>query len=89
MAMPNSKHFPVQNSEKSYTLSLETGNWDSAVLHFGVDDLMQKTRSKSDTVENLMEHLKKAAVKCMLHGVSKVSVSAIVRQKRIPFCVLE
>ena len=45
---------------------------------------MQKTRSKSDTVENLIEHLKKAAIKCMLFGVSKVSVSAIVRDKSFP-----
>ena len=49
---------------------------------------MQKTRSKSDTVENLIERLKKAAIKCMLYGVSKVSVSAVVRDKRIPESVL-
>lgn len=81
------KNFPGSDFREilhSVNQFLETGNWDSAVLHFGVDELMQKTRSKSDTVENLIEHLKKAAIKCMLFGVSKVSVSAIVRAKSFP-----
>ena len=50
---------------------------------------MQKTLSKSDTVENLIENIRKAAVKCMSHGVSQVFVSAIVRDKRISESVLE
>ena len=69
--------------------TLESGNYDSAVLHFGVNDLLQKTLSKSDTVENLIENIGKAAVKCMSHEVSKVFVSAIVRNKRIPESLLE
>ena len=56
---------------------------------FGVNDLLQKTLSKSDTVENLIENIGKAAVKCMSHEVSKVFVSAIVRNKRIPESLLE
>ena len=43
--------------------TLESGNYDSAVLHFGVNDLLQKIISKSDTVENLIENIRKAAVK--------------------------
>ena len=69
--------------------TLESGNYDSAVLHFGVNDLLQKTLSKSDTVENLIENIRKAAVKSMPHGVSKVFVSAIVRNKRIPESLLK
>ena len=69
--------------------TLESGNYDSAVLHFGVNDLLQKTISKSDSVENLIENIRKTAVKCMSHGVSKVFVSAIVRNKRIPESLLE
>ena len=69
--------------------TLEFGNHDSAVLHFGVNNILQKTLSKSDTVENLIENIKKAAVKCMSHGVSKVFVSKIVRNKRIPESLLE
>ena len=69
--------------------TLESGNYDSAVLHFGVNGLLQKTISKSDSVENLIENIRKTAVKCMLHGVSKVFVSAIARNKRIPESLLE
>ena len=50
---------------------------------------MQKTRSKSDAVENLIKRLKKAAIKCMLFGVSEVSVSMIVRDKSFSESVLE
>ena len=62
---------------------LESGNYDSAVLYSGLNDLLQKALSKSDTVENLKESITKAAVKCTSHGVSKVFVSAIVRNKKI------
>ena len=68
---------------------IESGNYDSAVLHFGVNDLLHKALSKSDTVGNLIENVRKAADKCMSHGVSKVFVSAIVRHKRIPESLLE
>ena len=53
------------------------------------NDLLHKALSKSDTVSNLIENIRKAADKCMLHGVSKVFVSAIVRNKRIPESLLE
>ena len=69
--------------------TLESGNYDSGILHFGVNDLLQKTLSKSDTVENLIENIRKAAVKCMSHRLLKVFVWAIVRNKRIPESLLE
>ena len=69
--------------------TLESGNYDSAVLDFGVNDLLDKALSKSDTVENLTENIRKAAEKCMSHGVSKVFVSAVVGNKRIPESLLE
>ena len=69
--------------------TLESGNYDSAVLHFGVNDLLQKTISKSDSVGNLIENIRKTAVKCMSHGLTKVFGSAIVRNKRIPESLLE
>ena len=81
-----SKTFPGADSKEIHYVNptLESGNYDSAVLHFGVNDLLQKTLSKSDTVENLTENIRKAAVKCKSHGVSKAFVSAIVRNKIIP-----
>ena len=69
--------------------TLESGSYDSAFLHFGVNDLRQKAISKSDSVGNLIENIRKTAVKCMSHGVSKVFVLAIVRNKRIPESLLE
>ena len=69
--------------------TLESVNYDTAVLHFGVNDLMQKTLSKSDTVKNLIENIKKAPVKCMSHGVSIAFVSAILRNNRISESILE
>ena len=69
--------------------TLESGNYDLAALHFGSNDLLQKALSKSDTAENLIENIRKAAVKFMSHGVSKVFVSAIVRSKSFPESFLE
>ena len=86
------KTFPGSDSrEILYYVNptLESGSYDSAVLHFGVNDLLHKALSKSDTVSNLIENIRKAANKCMSHGVSKVFVSAIVRNKRIPELLLE
>ena len=48
--------------------TIESVNYDSAVLHFGVNDLLHKALSKSDTVDNLIENIRKAADECMLHG---------------------
>ena len=69
--------------------TLEYDNYYSAILHFGVNDLLHKALSRSDTVSNLIENIRKTADKCMSHGVSKVFVSAIVRNKRIPESLLE
>ena len=86
------KTFPVSDSREILHYvnpTLESSNYDSAVLQFGVNDLLHKALSKSDTVDNLIEYIRKAADKCMSHGVSKVFLSAIVRKKRIPESLLE
>ena len=49
----------------------ESGNHDPAAPHPGVNDPPQKTISKSDSVENLIENRRKTAAKCMSHGVQK------------------
>ena len=69
--------------------TLESDNYDSVVLHFGVNDLLQKALSKSDTVENQVENIRKVAAKCISHGVSEVFVSPIVRNKRIAESLVE
>ena len=50
---------------------------------------MQKAHTKSDAVENLIENIRKTVIQCVSHGVSKVFVSAILQNKRIPISVLE
>ena len=44
---------------------------------------MQKPLIQSDKVDNLMENIRKTAVKCMSYGVSKVFALLIVRNIRI------
>ena len=86
------KTFPVADSKEILHYvnpTLDSGNYDSATLHFGVNDLLQKTLSKSDTAEDLIENIRKAAIKCMSHGVSKVFASVIVRNERISESLLE
>ena len=59
MTMQNSKLFSGSDSREILHYvnpSLESGNYDSAVLYFGVNDLMQKALSKSGTVEKLIEN---------------------------------
>ena len=60
------KTFPGSDSREILRYvnpTLESGNYDTAVLHFGVNGLMQKTLSKSDTVENLIESIRKDCTK--------------------------
>ena len=55
------KSFPGADSKEILHYvnpTLESCNYDSAVLHFEVNDLLQKTLSKSDRVENLIENKK-------------------------------
>ena len=72
-----SKEFPHY-----VTPALEDGNFDIAILHFGVNDLLQN-RNQSKAVDELIINLKKTATKCMSFGVSKVIVSGIVFNKKV------
>ena len=58
------------------TPTLEDGNFDIAILHFGVNDLLQNRNE-------LILTWKKTATKCMLFGVRKVIVLGIVFNKRV------
>ena len=70
-----SKEFPHY-----ITPTLEDGNFDIAILHFGVNDLLRK-RNQSEAVDILILNLKKKAAKCISFGVRKVIVSSIVFNK--------
>ena len=72
-----SKEFPRYDTPK-----LEDGNFDIAILHFGVSNL-RKNRNRSEAVDEIILNLKKTASKCMSFGVSKVILSRIVFNKRV------
>ena len=74
------KEFP-HYFERIFTPTLEDGNFDVAILHFGVNDLLQN-RKQSKAVDELITNLKKTATKCMSFRVSKVIVSGIVSNKK-------
>ena len=77
------KTFPGENSKEFphyITPSLEDGNFDVAILHFGVNDLLQN-RNRSKAVDELILTLKKTATKCMSLGIIKVIISGIVFNK--------
>ena len=72
-----SKEFPHY-----VTPTLEDGNFDRAILHFGVNDLL-RNKNQSKAVDELIINLKKTATKCMSFGVSQVIVSGIVYNKKV------
>ena len=72
-----SKEFPHY-----LTPALEDGNFDIAILHFGVNDLL-RNRNQSEAVDELILNMKKTATKCISFGVRKVIVSCIVFNKRV------
>ena len=72
-----SKEFPHY-----VTPTLEGGNFDIVILHFGVNDLLQN-RNQSKAGNELIINLKKTAKKDMSFGVSKVIVSGIVFNKKV------
>ena len=63
------------------TPTLEDGNFDIAVLHFALNDLLCN-RNQSETVDELILNPEKSATKCSSFGVGKVIVSSIVYNKR-------
>ena len=78
--------FPVAFSKEFphyITPTLEDGNFDIAILHFGVNDLL-RNRTQSEAVYELIINLEKTATKCISCGVRKVIASSIVCNKRVP-----
>ena len=72
----NSKEFPHY-----VTPTLVDGNFDVAILHFALNDLL-RNRNQSETVDKLILNPEKSATKCSSFGVGKVIVSSIVYNKR-------
>ena len=67
--------------------TLETGFHDSAILHVGVNDLLNN-KSPSST-DDLVSNLVKIVNKCKSFGVMNLFVSGIAFNKRLPYTVIK
>ena len=67
--------------------TLETGFYDSAILHVGVNDLLNnKSPSRTD---DLVSNLVKIVNKCKSFGVMDLFVSRVAINKRLPKAVIK
>ena len=67
--------------------TLETGFYDSAILHVGVNDLLNnKSPSRTD---DLVSNLVKIVNKCKSFGVMDLFVSRVAFNKRLPKAVIK
>ena len=84
------KSFPGCNSKEMLHYiesTLETGFYDSVLLHVGVNDLLNdKTSSITD---NLISNLVNIVNKCKSLGVMDLFVSGIAFNKRLPYTVIK
>ena len=84
------KSFPGCNSKEMLHYiepTLETGFYDSAILHVGVNDLLNN-KSPSST-DDLVSNLVKIVNKCKSFGVMDLFVSGIAFNKRLPYAVIK
>ena len=84
------KSFPGCNSKEMLHYiepTLETGFYDSAILHVGVNDLLNN-RSPSST-DDLVSSFVKIVDKCKSFGVMDLSVSVIAFNKSLQYTVIK
>ena len=85
-----SKSFPgCNNKEMLHYIepTVETDFYDSAILHVGVNDLLNN-KSPSST-DNLVSNLVKIVNRCKSFGVMDLFVSGIAFNKRLPYAVIK
>ena len=90
MVMLKFKSFPSCNSKEMLHYikpTLETGFYDSAILHVGANDL-RNNKSPSST-DNLESNLVKIVNNCKSFGVMYLFVSGIAFNKRLPYTVIK
>ena len=61
--------------------TLQNKNFDDALLHVGVNDLLND--ESQDSVQNLLDNLKQIGLKCKSAGVKRVLVSGIVLNNKL------
>ena len=76
------KYFPGATSKELLHFidaTLEESNFEVAVIHMGVNDLMNSNNS----VDKLLKNIYSMAEKCKNNGVMKVFISGILKNNRI------
>ena len=76
------KYFPGATSKELLhyiDATLEESNFEVAVIHVGVNDLM----NSNDSVDKLLKDIYSMGEKCKSSGVKKVFISGIVKNDRI------
>ena len=84
------KSFPGCNSKEMLHYiepTLETGFYESAILHVWVNDLLNDKLSSS--TDNLISNLVNIVDKCKSFGVVDLFVSGIAFNKRLPYTVIK
>ena len=84
------KSFPGCNSKEMLHYiesTLETGFYDSVLLHVGVNDLLND--KSSSITDNLISNLVNIVNKCKSLGVMDLFVSGIAFNKRLPYTVIK
>ena len=77
------KYFPGATSKELLhyiDATLEESNFEVAVIHVGVNDLMNSNNS----VDKLLKNIYSMAEKCKNNGVKKIFILSIVKNNRIP-----
>ena len=85
-----SKSFPGCNNKETLHYiepTVETDFYDSAILHVGVNDLLNN-KSPSST-DNLVSNLVKIVNRCKSFGMMDLFVSGIAFNKRLPYAVIK
>ena len=61
--------------------TLQNKNFDDALLHVGVNDLLND--ESQDSVQNLLDNLRQIGLKCKSAGVKRVLISGIVVNNKL------
>ena len=81
------KYFPgaISNDLLFYIKpSLEEGQFDTAIIHLGIDDLLKNITSTDVLLQNIL----KIRATCKTHGISKIFVSSVLHTHEVSSIIL-
>ena len=60
--------------------TLGEGQFDTAIIHVGINDLLHNTTG----TEVLLQNILKIAARCKMHGIKKIFVSCVLNTHKVP-----